>query len=204
MKSQNRIGMITVLAFPVLLTIGIILIPVVPDYADHALAIRAVEKTERWFVGHLLTAVAFAWSVLSSSVIVDNLQRKSYHVPAFILPVIALGAGLYAAGLGADGIGPIAVKSSGASPTNFFDGSGWWVSGTFMVATLFFGVGLISLVIHVIRSGTVKGNLRYLIFLSALVFVSAPAIPSGWVLYGEALAALGVFIPIGKEIGKSI
>jgi len=118
--------------------------------------------------------------------------------------MVALGAGLYAAGLGADGIGPIAVKSSGVSPMIFFDGSGWWVSGVFMAATLFYGVGLVSLVVHVIRSGMVSGIMRYIIFACVLVFVVVPAIPSGWGLYGEAIAAIGVFVPIGWQISKDV
>ena len=204
MEARNRNRIITVISFPILLSIGILLIPVVSDYSNHALAVRAVEMTARWFVGHLLSAIAFGLSVLSTSVIVASLERRSYKVPSFILPLIALGAGLYAAGLGADGIGPIAVKSAGLSPTVFFDGSGWWVSGVFMVATLFYGVGLISLVIHVIRSGLIGGYWRHIIFACALVFVAAPAIPSGWGLYGEAIASIGVFLPIGWCMGNAV
>jgi hypothetical protein len=192
---------LSVLTFPIVLTIGIILIPVVPDYSDHFLAAEAVLKTGRWVAGHLIAAVAFGFSILAASTIVDELRHRSAKVPGVLLPFFAIGAGLYAAGLGADGIGPVAVLPSSVSPTLYFDGSGWWLSGVFMAATGFYALGLISLVIHVIRVELIIGLWRYMVFISALVFVSAPAIPSGWALYGEALAALGVFAPIGLSIG---
>jgi hypothetical protein len=152
--------------------------------------------------GHLITAVAFGFSVLAASTIVEELRRRSAKVPAVLLPLIAAGAGLYAAGLGADGIGPVAVLPSSVSPTLYFDGSGWLLNGVFMAATLFFALGLISLVIHVNQNELVIGSWRYVVFISALVFVSAPTIPSGWALYGEALASLGVFVPIGVAVGR--
>jgi hypothetical protein len=194
---------ITVLAFPILLTIGIVLIPVVADYSDHELALQGVLKTGRWVAGHLIAAIAFGFSVLATNTVVEVLRQRSAKVPSVILPFIALGAELYAAGLGADGIGPVALLHDNVSPIAFFDGSGWWVSGVFMAATGFFALGLISLVIHVIRNELVVGPWRYVIFISALIFVSAPVIPSGWALYGETLASLGVFVPIGLSIGRA-
>jgi hypothetical protein len=119
------------------------------------------------------------------------------------LPLLALGAGLYAAGLGADGLGPVAVQASGASPALFFDGSGWYVTGVFMAGTLLFGAGLFSLTGPAIQTGLVTGSWRYVIFISALVFVGAPAIPSGWALYGVALASVGVFAPLGVSLARS-
>ena len=53
---------------------------------------------------------------------------------------------------------------------------------------------------NLIQHQIVEGIWRYIIFLSALVFVSAPAIPSGWALYGVAVGAMGVFIPVGISI----
>ncbi len=198
--TDKRVQALFVLTFPFVLSIGIILFPVVTDYSDHALATEAVNSEGRWFAGHIISAVAFVLSVLSVGVISTYLKDRSYKLPQFILPIMAIGAGLYAAGLGADGIGPIAVKASGSTPALFFDGSGWFVSGTFMAATLFFGVGLVSLVIHANKSQMVEGIWRYIIFVSALVFVAVPAIPSGWGLYGEAIAAYGVFAPLGLAI----
>jgi hypothetical protein len=201
--NDNNTQALFVFTFPVVLSIGIVLIPVVSDYADHTIATDAVNMTGRWFVGHILSAVAFGLGIQSVYAIKDYLKDRGYELPQFMLPIMAIGAGLYAAGLGADGIGPIAVKNSGSSPALFFDGSGWFVTGTFIAATLFFGVGLISLVGHVNQSGIVKGIWKYVIIISALVFVAVPAIPSGWGLYGEAVAACGVFVPMGLAILRS-
>ena len=61
---------ISVLAFPVLLSIGIFLIPVVSDYADHELAAQAVGKTGLWVAGHLISAMAFGLSGWASCTVV--------------------------------------------------------------------------------------------------------------------------------------
>ena len=201
--NNHRIQALFVLSFPVVLSIGIFLIPVVPDYSDHVSVAQAVELSVRWFSGHLISAVAFALSVLSVSGINTYLRDNSYELPSFILPIMAVGAGLYAAGLGADGIAPLAVKSSGATPMLFFNGSGWLVTGTFIAATVLFGVGLISIVFHANQCRMVEGIWRYVIFISAIIFVAAPAIPSGLGLYGEALAAYGVFVPLGLAVRRA-
>ena len=199
--NQKRKDMLLIIAFPIVLTTGILLIPIVPDYANHDLAARAVDLTARWFVGHILSAVAFGLGVLAVGAIDRSLGSFSTSLPSPILLFIAVGASLYAAGLGADGIGPIAVKSAGLSPTIFFDGSGWWVISLFVAGTLFFGIGLITMVLFLIQSGLLSRPFRYIAFISALVFAVAPAIPSGWALYGVAVAVIGVFVPIAISIG---
>lgn len=67
-----------------------------------------------------------------------------------------------------------------------------------MAATTLYGVGLISLVVHVNRARLVTGGWRFGILVAAVLFVSLPTIQSGWALYGEALAALAVFFPIAR------
>jgi hypothetical protein len=196
---MRRIILFPIFAFPIILAVGIVIIPVNPDYNDHASAVQAVELTERWFVGHLISAIALSFSIWASREILGVLRKAPWSTLIFITS----GAGLYTAGLGADGIGPVAVKASGESAIIFFDGSGWWVSGVFMAATVFFGIGLFMIISNSIQSHLVKGIWRYIIFVSALVFVSAPAIPSGWGLYGVAMAAFGVFIPIGFAVRHS-
>lgn len=198
MKLKSR--QLFILTFPVVLAIGILLIPVVSNYDQHDLAAQAVNLTGRWFVGHLLSAVAFTLSLFSVSIINQTLQTKSRSISAPTFLLLAVGAGFYAAGLGADGIGPIAVQAAGLSPTVFFDGSGWWVIGTFITATIFFGVGLIFLVVTLIQYEVLQGIFRYIAFVSALIFMAAPAIPSGYALYGVAVAALGIFVPIAVSI----
>ncbi|MGB3700151.1 MAG: hypothetical protein WA997_02680, partial [Anaerolineales bacterium] len=167
-----------------------------PDYKNHALAVQAVAQTERWFAGHLISAIAFGFSIWAAREILGKLPKAPWYTLIFI----ATGAGLYAAGLGTDGIAPAAVMASGESAVVFFDGSGWWVSGVFMAATLFFGIGLFILISNSIQHHLVEGLWRYIIFVCALVFVAAPAIPSGWGLYGVAIAAAGIFFPIGVSM----
>ena len=201
--NNKRSQIIFILAFPIVLTIGIILIPVVADYTNHQLAEQAVEQTVRWFTGHIISAVGFALSILAVSSINRHLQLTSQSLPTLTLPFIAVGAGLYSAGLGADGIGPVAVQSAGDSPIIFFDGSGYWITGVFIAGTVLFGLGLLNAVIGSIRLGLLKRWSRYISFISVLIFIFAPMIPSGWALYGIAVASFGVFVPYALAISKS-
>ena len=200
--NNKRWQILTILAFPVVLAVGIVLIPVVADYSDHELAEKAVAQTARWFSGHLIAAIGFAISVLAIVSIDTHLRGSSRSLPAMTLPCVAVGAGLYAAGLGADGIGPVAVRSEGYAPSVFFDGSGMWVTSVFIGGTILFGIGLLSLVIGAIRAGLLKGWSRHIAFVAALVFMIAPAIPSGWALYGVAVAVFGVFIPFALAVRR--
>ena len=155
---MSKSTLFPIFAFPIILALGILIIPVNTDYNDHALAVQAVELTERWFVGHLISAIAFSFSIWASREILGVLQKAPWFTPIFI----SFGAGLYAAGLGADGIGPVAVKASGESAIIFFDGSGWWVSGVFMAATLFFGIGLFIIISNSISLNKRNMALHYL------------------------------------------
>ena len=158
---MNRAGLFPIFAFPIILAIGILLIPVNPDYNDHALAVQTVEQTNRWFAGHLISAIAFAFSIWAAREILDVLPKAPWYTLIFI----ATGAGLYAAGLGADGIAPVAVMASGESALIFFDGSGWWVSGVFMAGTLFFGIGLFIMI-----SNSIPSKLRARLFSSNFLY----------------------------------
>ena len=195
---MNHPKLFPIFAFPIILAIGILLIPVNPDYSNHELAVRAVQQSTRWFAGHLIAAIAFSFVVWAAREILTVLPRAPWYTLIFT----ATGAGLYAAGMGADGIAPLAVMSAGESAAVFVDGSGWWVSGVFMVGTLSFAVGLFIITGNIIQTRIVEGAWRYVIFVSALVFVSAPAIPSGWGLFGIALAGVGIFVPIGVSMHR--
>ena len=201
--NHKRMQIIYILAFPVVLTIGIVLIPVVADYSQHQLAEEAVAQTMRWYVGHILSAVGFALAILAVSAIDAHLRQAERTLPLLTLPLITIGAGLYAAGLGADGIGPVAVQTTGESPIIFFDGSTMWVTGLFVTGTILFGIGLLLLVIGSIRQGLLTGHSRYIAFISTLVFMVAPAILVGWALYGVALASFGIFVPFALAIKNS-
>ena len=201
--NTKRSHIITILAFPVVLSIGILLIPVVTDYTDHSLAENAVAQTGRWFLGHIISAIGFCLSILAVSSINEHLRRGSGPLPRLALPFVAVGAGLYAAGLGADGIGPIAVQAAGYSAAIFFDGSGMWVTGIFIAGTIIFGFGLIMVVNGSIQQGLLTGLHRYVCFVSALLFMAAPAILSGWALYGVAVAGFGIFVPLASAISRN-
>ena len=203
MMKRKQSQIITILSFPIVLTIGIVLIPVVTDYTDHRLAEEAVAQVVRWFSGHVISAIGFSLSILAVGVIESHLRSVSGALPRLTLPFVAAGAGLYAAGLGADGIGPVAVQAAGYSPVIFFDGSGMWVTGLFIAGTIVFGSGLLMTVIGSIRQGLLSGWSRYICFFSALLFMIAPAILSGWALYGVAVASFGVFVPFALAISRN-
>ena len=93
------------------------------------------------------------------------------------LSLIAIGGALYAFGLGADGIGPLAIAAGGGRAFTFFEGSGMRISGVFIAASIFFGVGLISQVIGVFHGGLLKDMIRTVVFIAAIVFPVSTAIP---------------------------
>jgi len=200
---MNKANAILILAFPIVLTIGILLIPVVADYGDHALAEDAAAQTLRWASGHLLSAAAFGLGALSCGTLYAELKQRGTHLSVISVLFSALGAGLYAAGLGVDGIGPLIIREAGMPASVFFDASGLWVMGTFMTATLLWGIGLIWLVSAVTRSDIVIGTWRYVVGIGVLLMLGAPAIPSGWGLYGVALGCWAVFGTIGFQAWRS-
>lgn len=199
----GRLQVIPVGVFPVLLATGILTIPVVSDYSHHALAAQAAAQTGRWFWGHVISAVAFAFAILAACSIAGYLSTKGQgRLGMASLLLIAVGGTLYAAGLGADGIGPLATVAGGGQAQTFFEGSGMWVSGVFIAASITFGLGLIAQVITVLRVGLLKGTMGIPVFIAAVVFVGAGAIPSGWGLWAVAAAALAVYLPIALALWR--
>lgn len=97
--NTKRSQVLTILAFPIVLAIGIVLIPVVTDYTDHHLAEEAVAQTGRWFLGHIISAVGFCLALLAVSSIDAHLRGGLGSLPKLTLPFTAIGAGFYAAGL---------------------------------------------------------------------------------------------------------
>lgn len=188
------------IGFPILLAVGIVLIPVVADYSDHALATRAASQTWRWFSGHLIAALAFVSSVWIIATLDRWLGVRGHRLHTLTLIGLVFGAGLYAAGLGADGVGPVAQMTAGQDPSSFFDGSGPWVTSIFVAGTALYGLGLISMVVTLNGLGVLLGAARWIAFLGALLFACAPAIPSGWALYGVAAAAFMVLLPIASAV----
>ena len=196
-----------ILTFPAVLTLGIVLIPVVQDYANHASAGEAVRDSTRWLIGHLLSAVAFGLGILASFIVFFEAGARRGGLGLMGPTASAIGGGLYAAGLGADGIGPLAALYSTGRPDNFFAGSGELVPIVFMMGTLFWGVGLFSQLAAAHRAGMLRGPAAWVTGAAALCFVGAPAIPSGWALYLVALSAWGIYLPLIRGVlraGRSL
>lgn len=63
---RNQLCAIAIIIFPVVLAVGILIIPVVSDYSNHLLAEQAASRTARWFWGHLISAAAFGISILAA------------------------------------------------------------------------------------------------------------------------------------------
>ncbi len=59
-------------------------------------------------------------------------------------------------------------------------------------------------VIGSIHLGLLRGLSRYVSFVSVLVFMVAPAIPSGWALYGVAISTFCVFVPFALAISRGV
>jgi len=195
---RGRLHIVPIFAFPIILTIGILTIPFVSGYSNHILAEQAVSQTVRWFWGHLVSAVSFSFASLAAYSINHYLSEKGQaYLGITSVSLITIGSALYACGLGADGIGPLAIMAGGGRAFTFFEGSGAWVSGVFIAASIVFGLGLITQVIGMINAGILKGIVRIITCSAAIVFIGSTAIPSGWGLYGVAAAALTLYITSG-------
>lgn len=109
---------------------------------------------------------------------------------------------MYALGLGADGVGPLAAASGGGRALMFFEGSGMMVAGVFIAASAIFGIGLISQVIGLNHAGLLKDRMRIIALIAAVTFIGVGAIPSGWGLYGVAAAACVIYIPVATAFWK--
>ncbi len=73
---QGQLYALPIAIFPVILTAGILTIPVVSDYSNHLLAEQAVSQTARWFWGHTISGVVFGLSILAAYYITRYLSMK--------------------------------------------------------------------------------------------------------------------------------
>ncbi len=203
--TRSRLYATLIAAFPMTLSIGILLIPVVADYNNHDLAEQAAAESVRWFIGHIHAAASFGLGLLACCCIADVLYRKGERRRVVIaLPLIAIGAGLHAAGLGADGIGPIALAGAPGGARLFFEGSGNLVRGVFIAGSVLFGLGLIALAFGVVRIGLVHGIWKFIVPTASILFVAFEAWPSGWGLYGVAISSYLLFIPISIALRRRV
>lgn len=202
-NNRSRLYSTLIAAFPIVLATGIVLIPAVGDYSNHELAQEATAQSIRWFLGHVHSAAAFGMGVLACCCIGDVLYRRGQRNRViFALPFVAVGAGLHAAGLGADGIGPLAIAEAGHPARTFFDGSGMLVPGVFVAGSMTFGLGLIALAFGVARTDLLGNPWKIVVPVAAILFVAFEALPTGWGLYLVALAAFLVFAPISLALRK--
>ena len=191
-------------AFPVVLTVGILLIPVVEDYSDHEAATRLLsEAPVRWAMGHLVAAAAFGLAVLTAGSVVGAIRSDARRRRAsFALWFMGLGAALHAAGLGADGVGPIAALWAGADPQTFFDGSASLIPPLFIGGAVLFGVGQITVIVQVVKDGRLAGSRAELALVTAVFFSLCEALPTGWGLYGVAACSLALYLPMIGQLGS--
>jgi hypothetical protein len=203
--TSAQLRAIPVALFPVVLVAGIVTIPVVTDYSNHELAAQAASHTARWFWGHIISAAAFGLAVLAACSIAGYLRAKRQaRLGALGLTLMAVGGALYAAGLGADGIGPIASAAGGGTAEAFFEGSGAWITGVFVTAAMTFGLGLMAHAAGLLRAGLLKQVTGIIVFAGAIAFAGAAAIPSGWGLYVVAAAVLAVYVPISAAMWREV
>ena len=195
--NHPRRDALAVLAFPFTLTVGIALIPVVADYSDHQQAQRAAEQTGRWLVGHLVAAVGFGLGIQAAAVIAGRIVERTRE-PKWSLVVLpfAAGAALHAAGLGLDGLGPVAMGAAGGQASTFFDATADILPPVFVVGAVLLALGQIPLVIGARKAGLVSPRVGYVILAAAVTFAAVEAIPSGYGLYGLAVLAWGIYGPI--------
>lgn len=147
--------------------------------------------------------MAFGTSILAAySIRLYLSTRGQARSGAISFLLIAIGAALYAFGLGADGVGPLATEAGGGRALTFFEGSGIWVTGVFISASIILGLGIIAQVIGVLHTSLLRSTARVIVFAGAIVFIAAAAIPSGWGLYVVAAAALVVYLPIGIALWR--
>ncbi len=199
MTGNPRFGFFAVLAvlFPLVLGVGIVLIPVVRNYADHELAEAAVAKSKRWFWGHLLSAFGFGLGVVVSAAInLYLLWSINRFWASFGLVLVIIGGAAQMFGLGADGIGPLAVCRAGGSAKLFFDGSRVWVTGTFIAGSILFSLGQIIMVILIGDWEVFLPALAITMMVAAILFSVSTAVPSGYGLYVTAVTALIIYLPL--------
>jgi hypothetical protein len=195
---SNKSLAVLAFLFPLLLAAGIITIPFVSDYSDNLVTEAAAAQAARWFWGHIVSGVAFGISmVLAHNITRYVNSRTQTRAGEISLILLALGGCLLAMGLGADGVGAVAVRAGGSQASAFFEGSGMMVTGLFMAGVILYGFGLIFQISGLRRSGLISGRASGVLAAFAVIFMGASAIPSTAGLYVLALAAAVIYGSFG-------
>ncbi|MCB0033178.1 MAG: hypothetical protein KDE51_04135 [Anaerolineales bacterium] len=185
-----------ILVFPLLLTIGTFTIPFVNYFGDHEAAEQGAKQQRRWFWGHLITAAAFGTGILTVTLLAIPLLQTEHAGWAFAAVLFAaVGGSLQAAGLGADGIGPVAMLRAQQPARLFFDGSSKLAPLTFILGSVGFGMGQIFLVIGLNHLPDVSTAVGVTTLIAAILFSALPAIPSSWSLYLTAVLSWLIYAP---------
>ncbi|MFA5761272.1 MAG: hypothetical protein WC877_05890 [Dehalococcoidales bacterium] len=184
---------VIILIFPILLSAGIFTIPYVSDYSSNIITELAVLQSGRWLWGHIISALAFGWAIIVAHYITQYLYYNEQNsIGTFSLFFTVTGGILMAAGLGADGIGPVATVNGGAQASVFFEGSGMIITIIFMVGIILFGLGLIFQIIGLGRTGVIPDIFVFVLIACAILFMGFAALPSSMGLY--CIAYLSVLI----------
>jgi hypothetical protein len=112
------------------------------------------------------------------------------------LVLVIVGGAAQMFGLGADGIGPLAVRRAGGSARLFFDGSRVWVTGTFVAGSILFSLGQIIMVILVGNREFFLPAMTITMLVAAILFSLSTAVPSGYGLYVTAVTAFIIYLPL--------
>ena len=182
-----------ILIFPILLSAGIFTIPYVSDYSSNIITELAVLQSGRWLWGHIISALAFGWAIIVAHYITQYLyysEQNSLGTLSLFLTVT--GGILMAAGLGADGIGPVAAINGDTPASVFFEGSGMIITIIFMLGIILFGFGLIFQIIGLGRTGVIPDIFVFVLIACAILFMGFAALPSSMGLY--CIAYLSVLI----------
>lgn len=195
---------LAVATYPILLCLGIFLIPRVSSYADHDQAALATRHGGRWFWGHLLSALAFGYGIVAACCLAAVLFNQGMFFWAGVaVPLMAAGAALQAFGLGADGIGPLALAAANQPARLFFDGSGRWVVRTFIAGAILFSLGQIALVIGFNQTDMVKTVTGVTLLAAAIVASLSTAVPASWGLMVNGVASLVIYLPLSLAVWQA-
>jgi hypothetical protein len=145
--------------------------------------------------------MAFVFSILVACCLGLYLQDNiAFTWTLSTVPMMTVGAGLLAVGMGADGIGPLAVRQAGYPARAFFDGSSKWVTGIFIAGSIIYGLGQIGLIVTIQHTSLLSTGVGITVIIAAILFSVTSAIPSGYGLYVVALSVWVIYLPISLAL----
>jgi hypothetical protein len=183
-----------ILIFPIILAIGIFIIPYVSTYSNDLIIEYSILQSGRWLWGHIISALAFGWAIVIAHYISRHLyynEQNGLGTISFFLTVV--GSVLMAIGLGTNGIGLVAAVNGGLPAAVFFEGSGMTVTVMLMAGIILFGFGLINQIIGLRYTGVIPDILALVLIVCAILFVGFATIPSSMGLYFTAYSSVLIY-----------